>query len=406
MKRSGHADLPLHGGSVPRWLTQRMTALGGAISETIILQYGTDELLTRLADPFWFQAFGCVLGMDWHSSGITTSVIGALKRALRPKAAELGVYICGGRGRHSRQTPGELVTVGERTGLNADELVRASRLSARVDNNAVGDGFQLYLHSFIVARDGQWVVVQQGMNDATGMARRYHWHSQGLKSFIESPHSGIAGQSQGQIMNLVDGQAAPAQGAILNILRQRPETNLQEIRKLTMDRQHEVGRHCVDLKRLGAVLLMAYERNLSDFASALLLEKVGPRTLQSLALVAEVIHGTPTRFRDPARFAFAHGGKDRHPFPVPTKIYDRTVEVLETSLEKAKLGDKERTEGLSRLHRFVKTIEHTIKPEADFEALIAHENRISPSLGGRSVFGFARLPKRAGNQLRLFEDKP
>ena len=403
MKRSGHADLPLHGGHVPQWLVQRMAALGGAISESIILQHGTDELLARLADPFWFQAFGCILGMDWHSSGITTSVIGALKRALRPKAAELGIYICGGRGRHSRRTPDELISVGERTGLDADALIRASRLSARVDNNAIGDGFQLYLHSFIVARDGQWVVVQQGMNDQKGMARRYHWHSRDLKSFIQAPHSGIAGQPQGQIMNLVDGGAVPAQGAILEVLRQKPETNLAEIRKLTMDRQHEVGRHCVDLKRLGAVLLTAYERNLSDFASALLLEKLGPRTLQSLALVAEVIHGTPTRFRDPARFAFAHGGKDRHPFPVPTKVYDRTIEVLETSLAKAKLGDKERNEGLSRLHRFVMTVEHTLQPEADFEELIAHEHRISSALGGRSVFGPARAPKHENKQLRLFD---
>jgi hypothetical protein len=380
-----------------------MAALGGAISENIILNYGTDELLARLADPFWFQAFGCVLGMDWHSSGITTSVVGALKRALRPKAAELGIYVCGGRGRHSRQTPDELVSVGERTGLDADALVRASRLSARVDNNAVGDGFQLYLHSFIVARDGQWVVIQQGMNDQSGMARRYHWHSACLKSFVEAPHSGIAGQPQGQIMNLVDSQAVPAQGAILEILRQKPEQSLQEFRKLTMDSQHEVGRHCVDLKRLGAVLLMAYERNLSDFASAILMEKLGPRTLQSLALVAEVIHGTPTRFRDPARFAFAHGGKDRHPFPVPTKVYDRAVEVLETSLEKAKLGEKERSEGLSRLHRFVITIEKTLQPEADFEGLIAHEHRISSSLGGRSVFGSAPPPKRTSRQLKLFD---
>jgi hypothetical protein len=403
MKRSGHADLPLHGGHVPQWLAQRMAALGGAISESIILQYGTDELLTRLADPFWFQAFGCVLGMDWHSSGITTSVIGALKRALRPKASELGIYICGGRGRHSRRTPDELVSVGEQTGLDADDLIRASRLSARVDNNAIGDGFQLYLHSFIVARDGQWVVVQQGMNDQIGMARRYHWHSRDLKSFIQAPHSGIAGQPQGQIMNLVDGGAVPAQGAILEVLRQKPETTLAEIRKLTMDRRHELGRHCVDLKRLGAILLTAYERNLSDFASTLLLEKLGPRTLQSLALVAEVIHGTPTRFRDPARFAFAHGGKDRHPFPVPTKVYDRTIEVLETSLAKAKLGDRERIEGLSRLHRFVTTVEHTLQPEADFEKLIAHEHRISSGLGGRSVFGPARAPKPESKQLTLFE---
>src|SRR5215208_6152664 len=189
-----------------------MAALGGAVSGSIILQYGSDELLARLADPFWFQAFGCVLCMDWHSSGITTSVIGALKRALRPKADELGIYVCGGRGRHSRRTPDELVVCGERTGLNADQLVRASRLSARVDNNAVGDGFQLYLHSFIVTTEGDWVVVQQGMNAESGMARRYHWHSAALRNFVDAPHSGIAGPSQGAILNLVDRAAGPAQG--------------------------------------------------------------------------------------------------------------------------------------------------------------------------------------------------
>src|SRR5205085_341809 len=195
-----------------------------------------------------------------------------------------------------------------------------------------------------------------------------------------------------------------AQSAILEILHQKPETNLAEIRKLTMDRCHEVGRHCVDLKRLGAVLLTAYERNLSDFASALLLEKLGPRTLQSLALVAEVIHGTPTRFRDPARFAFAHGGKDRHPFPVPTKVYDRTIEVLRTSLDKAKLGDQDRSDGLLRLHKLVTKVERTLQPEADFDAVIAHEHRISPALGGRSVFGHELPPKRTSQQLRLFDN--
>src|SRR3569623_451160 len=246
VKRSGYADLPLHSGRVPHWLAHRMASLGGAISESIILDYGKDEFLTRLADPFWFQAFGCVLGMDWHSSGITTSVIGALKRALSPKAAELGLYICGGRGRHSLKTPDELTAVGEKTGLNATQFVRASRLSARVDNNAIADGFQLYLHSFIVTNDGNWVVVQQGMNDKTRMARRYHWHSAALKSFVSSPHSGIAGPPQGEIINLVDREAAPAQAAILEILKQPPEKNLKEIGTLVMDRRHAVGKHCVD----------------------------------------------------------------------------------------------------------------------------------------------------------------
>lgn len=402
MKRSGYADLPLHSGRVPHWLAHRMASLGGAIAESIIFSYGKDEFLERLADPFWFQAFGCVLGMDWHSSGITTSVVGALKRALGPKAAELGLYVCGGRGRHSRNTPAELVAVGEKTGLDADQLVQASRLSARVDNNAVVDGFQLYLHSFFVTSDGKWVVIQQGMNEQSRLARRYHWHSAALESFVRSPHSGIAGPHQGEIINLVDREASPARAAILQILNESPEKNLKEIRKLTMDRRHEVGKHCVDLKRLGAVLAAAYERQLSDFATALLMENLGPRTLQSLALAAEVIHGTSARFSDPARFSFAHGGKDRHPFPVPIKVYDRTIEVLETSLEKAKAGDVERKEGLARLHRFVLKIERELKPQADFERLLEHERRISHEHGGRSVFGFA--PKRPGaSQMTLFD---
>jgi uncharacterized protein len=402
MKRSGYADLPLHSGRVPKWLADRMASLGGAISESIILDYGKDEFLERLADPFWFQALGCVLGMDWHSSGITTSVLSALKRALRPRAAELGLYVCGGRGRSSLNTPSELIEVGEQTGLDATELVRASKLSARVDNNAVADGFQLYLHSFIVTSEGKWVVVQQGMNGKTGMARRYHWHSAGLTSFVNSPHTAIVGHPQGEIINLVDRDAAPAQNAILEILRQPPAKNIAEIGKLVMDRQHAVAERCVDLKRLGAVLVTAYEQSLSDFASALLVEKLGPRTLQSLALVAEVIHGSSARFRDPARFSFAHGGKDRHPFPVPTKVYDRTIEVLQTSLENAKLGDTERSEGLARLHRLVLKVERDLHPRANFDELVAHENHISHQHGGRSVFGHARKPP-ALRQQTLFE---
>jgi hypothetical protein len=258
------------------------------------------------------------------------------------------------------------------------------------------------LHGFIVTADGRWVVVQQGMNDETGMARRYHWHSAGLASFVNSPHTGIAGPFQGEILNLVDAEAGPAQEAIMEILRQPPEKNLKEIGKLVMDRRHSVGKHCVDLKRLGAVLATAYERTLSDFAAALLVEKLGPWTLQSLALVAEVIHGAAARFRDPARFAFAHGGKDGHPFPVPTRVYDRTVEVLQTALENAKLGDRERSDGMARLHRFVLKVERELKPRANFDELLAHEKRISHLHGGRTVFGPARKPPALG-QRTLFE---
>jgi hypothetical protein len=331
------------------------------------------------------------MGMDWHSSGITTSVMGALKRGLGPRADELGLYICGGRGRLSRNTPHELRLIAERRGFDGEALVRTSRLTARVDNNAIADGFQIYLHSFVVTANGEWAVVQQGLNDRSGMARRYHWHSATVKDFVAEPHTGIVGENLGTIMNLVDAYARPAQSAMLDIAREHPDRTLSAARHLRMPAHHEVRATNVDLKRLGAVLAVAYERDLHDFAELLLLEKLGPRTLQSLALVAEVVHGTPSRFSDPARFSFAHGGKDRHPFPVPLKTYDESLNFLRSALDKARMGNdrvagREKLEGFRRLERFVRAIETHRKPEADFAAVIAHENEISPSLDGRSVF--------------------
>ena len=386
MQRSGTADLPLHGGHVPAWLAERMTRLGTAISETIILHYGVPELLSRLSDPFWFQALGCVMGMDWHSSGITTAVLGALKRGLNPRAHELGLYVCGGRGRHSRGTPDELRAVAGRTGLNGDELVRTSRLTARVDNNAIADGFQIYLHTFLVSASGEWAVLQQGMNEATRLARRYHWHSATVRDFTAEPHTAIVGEPQGDILNLVDRQAGPAQQAMLASTHERPDVILAEARKLVLPRHHDVRAENVDLQRLGAVLAVAYERDLRDFASLLLLENLGPRTLQSLALIAEVVHGAPTRFHDPARFSFSLGGKDRHPFPVPLKTYDASIAVLRRSLDSAKVGDTDKLDGFARLDRFVRAVEERSRFDVDFPAVIAHEHAISPSLDGRSVF--------------------
>jgi hypothetical protein len=230
MKRSGIADLPLHGGRVPQWLAERMTKLGTAITEAIVQDYGTSAFLSRLSDPFWFQALGAVMGMDWHSSGITTSVMGALKRGLAPRAHELGIYICGGRGRFSRNTPQELRSIAERRGFDGEALVRTSRLTARVDNNAIADGFQIYLHSFVVTSNGEWAVVQQGLNDGRGMARRYHWHSASVRDFVAEPHTGIVGENRGTIMNLVDAHAQPAQTALLDIAHEKPETTLRAVR--------------------------------------------------------------------------------------------------------------------------------------------------------------------------------
>ena len=404
MKRSGVADLPLHGGRVPQWLAQRMTVLSTAITETVIRDYGTSAFLSRLSDPFWFQAFGAVMGMDWHSSGITTSVMGALKRGLSPRSDELGLYICGGRGKYSRNTPNELTAIAERKGFDGDSLVRTSRLTARVDNNAIADGFQIYLHNFILTKDGEWAVVQQGLNDQTGTARRYHWHSASVQDFVSEPHTGVVGEHQGTIMNLVDKQATPAQAAMLSLVKEGPDEVLDVARHLMMPSHHEVRSANVDLKRLGAVLAVAYERDLHNFAELLLTENLGPRTLQSLALVAEVVHGAPNRFSDPARFSFAHGGKDGHPFPVPLKTYDESIGFLKTALDSARIDGQEKLDGLRRLDKFVTSVEERLAPQADFEKILELERRISPSLNGRTVFDDRKEQKKKfyPRQQRLF----
>src|ERR1700686_5396919 len=402
MKRSGFADLPLHAGRVPSWLSERMTKLGSAIAENIIYNYGSGEFLSRLSDPFWFQAFGSVMGMDWHSSGITTSVVGALKRGLNPRAHELGLHVCGGRGKQSRKTPAELTTVANAAGLAGDALVRTSRLAAKIDKKAIAGGFQLYLPTFIVSDAGEWAVVQQGMNSGNGLARRYHWHSATVRDFTCDPHTAIVGQHQGTIMNLVDARAAAAQQAMLEMVREEPHVTLREAAKLTVPRHHEVRAKDVDLKRLGAILAVAYERELRDFASLLLLENLGPRTLQSLALIAEVVHGAPSRFSDPARFSFALGGKDRHPFPVPLKAYDASLSVLRRALDSAKIGDTEKIDGFKRLDCFARAIEKQYDPIAQFSELVRHEQAISKSLDGRSVFDKPEGIRSFDAQLTLF----
>lgn len=403
MARGNYADLPLHYGHVPRWLAERMSSLGGAIVESIVQTYSTAEVLRRMSDPLWFQAFGCVLGMDWHSSGITTSVMGALKRAINPMAHELGIYICGGRGKHSRKTPEELLVVADKTGLNGEQLVRSSKLVAKVDNTALQDGFQLYLHNFIITRDGQWVVIQQGLNDHSGMARRYHWHSEAFQSYINQPHCGVTGINQGLILNLTHSDASVTRDAIMQIAREDPARSLGEIRKIVLPRHHEVTSMDVDLKRLGAVLTLAAELEVSNFESLLSLEGLGPRTLQSLTLVSEVIHGTPSRFTDPARFSFAHGGKDGHPFPVPLKIYDETINTLKSAVEKARIGNADKSRAIEQLSKLSSTVEKSFIPDYSLDDIIEKERKASTALGGRTVFDDRgkRLPKK-DSQLKLF----
>ncbi len=412
MKRSGSADLPLHYGYVPKWLAERMAKLGLAITESIITEYGKHEMLSRLSDPFWFQSLGAVMGMDWHSSGITTSVLGALKRAVNPHSKQLGIFICGGKGRFSKEAPKELLFVAEQTGLDGNDLVRSSKLSAKVDNTAVQDGFQLYTHNFIVSDSGEWTVIQQGMQTGSKTARRYHWHSENIKSFVEEPHTAICGINQGEILNLTAKEASPTRDGMIIITREKPELMLQEIQQLVLPMHHDVRSEDVDLKRLGTILWLAHDSHPENFEELLLLRGVGPRTLQSLTLVSEVIHGTPSRFKDPARFAFAHGGKDGHPFPVPIKVYDETISILQTVVHKSKLGQSDKQQAIKALSEIAQRAEKDFITQNNFDALIEKERDDSWKYDGRTVFGKAspyglagraKLGKASkGVQLRLF----
>ena len=398
--RTGSADLPLHGGHVPKWLADRMTALGRVLAEAIVVEYGRAELLRRLAHPFWFQSLGAVMGMDWHSSGITTSVIGALKRGLRPIEDELGVFVCGGRGRHSRETPNELASVGERTGLDGRALAARSRLVAKVDSACVQDGFDLYLHGFFVTREGDWTVVQQGMNGGKKLARRYHWLSEGVKSFVDEPHAAIEGRSVGEIVNVTDARAADSRSAQLSLLREGPDRILGALAKrktaleappqlhLALPAHHHVTKKDVDLRRIHAALAAAHERAPVDFTELLETPGVGARTVFSLALAAEIVHGAPARFADPARFSLAHGGKDGHPFPVPLAVYDRTIRVLKRAVDQAKLGQREKLDALKRLDDEARRIdrEATSMTGPSFDDILARERARSRSYGGATVF--------------------
>lgn len=403
MVRSGYADLPLHYGQVPSWLYERMRKLGGAIVEAIVLEYGCDEFLKRMSDPFWFQALGCVMGMDWHSSGITTSVLGALKAAINPISGELGIFFCGGRGKHSRRTPEELKTIGNRTGLDANKLIRSSRLTAKIDNTAIQDGYQIYLHSFIVTKNGKWCVVQQGMNDHTGYARRYHWHSDLIFSYVNEPHAAIYGRPQGYILNLTDRLAAKTRQGLLSVSREEPWRMMHQIKSISLPRHHGIRSENVDLKRLGGVLALTYSQQYQDFESLLLTEGLGPRTLQSLTLVSEVIYGTPSRFKDPARFSFAHGGKDGHPFPVPIRIYDESIRILREAVNKAKIGIQEKRKTIQKLHQVSLNMEKNFHPVSDLTPIIRHERKKSSEWGGKTVLDDRKNKiENLSKQLTLF----
>jgi hypothetical protein len=404
-----------------------MTRLGRLIAETIIHHYGRDEFLRRLAHPFWFQSFGAVMGMDWHSSGITTSVMGSLKRGLAPLENELGLFVCGGRGRHSRRTPGELALVGDRTGLDGHALARTSRLTAKIDSAALQDGFELYLHSFVVAADGTWVVVQQGMNGERGQARRYHWLSEGLTSFLDEPHSAIEGPSQGNILNLTDRRARRSRESQLLLASGDPDGVVGTLRSLRegsnvevfapdepampphlhMPSHHDVRPTDVFLRRLRGTLAAATEAGPEGYEDLLLTPGMGARSVAALALVSEVVHGAPARFEDPARFSFAHGGKDGHPYPVPLKVYDETIATLKHALAMSRLGSEEKLGAIRRLDEQARLLESRIGGPT-FEDVVAAEKAATMELGGATVFTRPRSGRARKNvctqerQLRLF----
>jgi hypothetical protein len=356
-QRTGTANLPLHYGKAPRWLFDRMTKLAREITIAITTEFGSEEMLRRLSDPFWFQAFGCVLGYDWHSSGVTTTVCGALKEGIKGLETDLGLFIAGGKGRTSRKTPAEIESRGHLLKSDPSTLVYASRMSAKVDNSALQDGYQLYHHTFLFTTDGSWSVVQQGMNENNRYARRYHWLGAKVTDFVCEPHSAICSQTRGEALNLVASESQPARDTITKItLEEKPDeiiSQLKRLKTLDLPSRHHISLEDIHPDRLTKTLLITYERQPDNFENLLSLEGVGPKTLRALSLISELIYDVPVSLRDPARYSFAHGGKDGHPYPVDRKTYDGSIEILHQALERAKVGDKEKIAAFRRLRAWL-----------------------------------------------------
>ncbi len=353
--RTGVANLPLHYGKAPRWLFDRMVKLAREITIVIVADFGAEEMLRRLSHPFWFQAFGCILGFDWHSSGVTTTLCGALKEGIKGLEKDLGLFIAGGKGRTSRQTPSELERWGESLALDAAPLVYASRMSAKVDSAAIQDGYQLYHHTFLFTIGGSWTVIQQGMNEATRYARRYHWLGEKVTDFVNEPHAAILSETRGQVLNLVAGESDPARTTIVEIATgEKPENIVAELKRLKtleLPSRHQLTVDDLHPDSLSRILLSTYERQPQDFEQLLGLPGVGAKTIRALSLISELVHGVAPSYRDPARYSFAHGGKDGIPYPVDRETYDRSIELLRQAINKTKLGIREKNEAVGRLNR-------------------------------------------------------
>ncbi len=353
--RTGTAILPLHHGRAPRWLFERMTALSREITAAIVAEFGQRAFLERLSDPCWFQALGCALGFDWHSSGLTTTVTGALKEGLKGMEGELGLFIAGGKGGASRKTPEEIRMYADRHTVDPAPLIHASRMAAKVDNSAVQDGYQLYHHVFVFTDRGQWAVIQQGMNEQKRSARRYHWLGENVADFVVEPHTAVCCDERGAVINMVASESEGARRISTALSRERPEKVLKEmtrIREIELSRRHHITAADIDPARLHRTLTKTYERQPEGFEELLGIRGVGPKTVRALSLLSEIIYGRPPSYRDPARFSFAHGGKDGTPFPVDRETYDRTIEVMRRAIRTAKVGHRDRMEALKRLARF------------------------------------------------------
>jgi len=356
--KTGIAYLPLHYGKAPRWLFDRMVKLAREITIAIVADFGSEEMLRRLSHPYWFQAFGCILGFDWHSSGVTTTLCGALKEGIKGLEQDMGLFIAGGKGRTSRRTPSEIETWGERVSLNPAPLVYASRMSAKVDSSAVQDGYQLYHHTFLFTSTGSWTVIQQGMNEVNRYARRYHWLGEAVSSFVNEPHSAILSEVKGQALNLVARESDSARTTIADIAtQQKPHdilTDLKRLKTLNLPSHHPIGVHDLHPDSLSKILLSTYERQPHDFEQLLGLSGVGPKTIRALSLISELVYGVAPSYQDPARYSFAHGGKDGIPYPVDRKTYDQSIELLRKAIHKTKLGIREKNETINRLNRLVR----------------------------------------------------
>ena len=379
--------MPLHFGKVPTFLTDRMGKMGDAIVESVVYNYGKSEVLTRMSDPNWFQALGAVMGMHWNSSGVTATVLGSLKQHINPKASDLGLYILGGKGKSAWNTPNQIHRVADRHGLPGTELAKSARLTSRIDNNAIQDGFNLYQQYFILSDEGEWTAISQGLNKQSRRARRYHWHSPTVRSFGDSPHTGIVGLESQRVLNLTDSTADMLRTHMVDLTKENPKIVAEAIREAELPNRHDVRKEDVNMGRLASVLDLAYNRDIEKFEDLVDLHGVGPRTLKALAMASEIIHGDATRFDDPARFAFAVGGKDGRPHPVDTESLDETIGMLQNAVDRAKLGDKDKSNALRRLHTVAKSGENKGIPMDFLQDLIEHEWQNAENNGGKTFMG-------------------